>query len=84
MWSILRGLGYLFITFEVTSLSLQHFLGTELSPKRTRLMRWSAGLAFLLGDALAKLLLLDVIRQGLAANFTPLKFPRRPLQCHRP
>jgi hypothetical protein len=68
IWSLLRGLGYLCITFEVTSLALQHLLRTPLSPWSRRRRRWGLGLALILADCLAKAVLLEPVRSTLYTN----------------
>jgi hypothetical protein len=67
IWSLLRGLGYLCITFEVMSLALQHLLRTPLST-RPRRWRWGIGLALILADCLAKTILLEPVRSTLYTN----------------
>jgi hypothetical protein len=67
-WSLCRGLGYVVIAFEVTSLSLARLAGVTLSPARRRLGRWAVGLGLLGLDAALKLTLLEPVRQLLAAN----------------
>lgn len=68
LWSLMRGVGYLFLTVEVISCSLQVFTGIRLSPGRTRLMRWSVGVGFLLADCLIKFFSVEVVRQKLFEN----------------
>lgn len=68
VWSLVRGLAFAVLTFEVLSLSLGRLTGRELSVRRARVWRWSAGLGLFAADALLKLLLLDVVRRGLQAN----------------
>jgi hypothetical protein len=68
IWSLLRGAGYLCITFETLSLSLQRLLGTSLSTRRCRQWRWGIGLTFILADGLAKALLLEPVRVSLYTN----------------
>jgi len=68
VWSVLRGLGYLVLTFEIISLSLAVWSGKRLSSWRTRAGRWGAGLGLLAADGVAKFLLLDVVRQQLEIN----------------
>jgi hypothetical protein len=67
-WSVCRGIGYLFLTYEIASLSLEHLTGVRLSTSRRRMARWSAGLAFLLIDGIVKYLFLDTVRRLLAGN----------------
>ncbi len=67
-WSVCRGLGYLFLTFEVTSLSLERMCGVPLSTPTRRRRRWLAGLAFLVLDAALKYFLLEATRGVLKAN----------------
>lgn len=75
VWSWLRGLGYLFITFEIISLSLRRMTGvtTEAATGGTtggrwRLTRFCVGLAFLLADALVKVILLEPVREQMLFN----------------
>jgi hypothetical protein len=67
-WSWCRGLGYLILTFEVSSLALEHLTGTRLSSLRRRLGRWGAGLAFLALDIGIKYASMGTVREMLAAN----------------
>jgi hypothetical protein len=67
-WSVCRGIGYLFLTYEIASLSLEHLTGLSLSTRQRRLARWSAGLAFLLIDGIVKYFFLDTVRRLLASN----------------
>jgi hypothetical protein len=67
-WSLCRGLGYLFLTFEVASLSLARLTGVRLSTPGRRRRRWLVGLAFLLLDGALKSALLEPVRRTLAAN----------------
>jgi hypothetical protein len=67
-WSVCRALGYLFITFEVTSFSCERLTGTRLSTAGRRRARWIAGLAFLGLDCILKYALLETIRSALADN----------------
>jgi hypothetical protein len=69
-WSILRGLGYLFITFEVLSFSLQCCSGRELSAFKTRCTRWSIGLMLLLADGVVKFCMLEAVRLQLFSNLS--------------
>lgn len=67
-WSILRGLGFLLIGYEVCSLSLERLIGIPLSSRRRRLMRWSSGLGFLILDGTVKFFFLDTVQQILHEN----------------
>ena len=67
-WSVCRGVGYLFLTYEVASLSFEHLTGVRLSSRRRRMARWSAGLSFLLIDGIVKFCFLDTVRRLLASN----------------
>ncbi len=67
-WSVLRGLCYVVLVYEVASWSLQRFTGRTLASPDTRKRRWALGLGFFVADALVKIVMLDVVRDGLAAN----------------
>jgi hypothetical protein len=68
IWSLLRGLGYLFITFEMISLALRHVLCVPLSTRQRRRWRWGIGLSLILADGLAKAMLLEPVRSTLFTN----------------
>jgi hypothetical protein len=68
IWSVLRGVGFLFVTFEVVSLGYQFWTWRRLSPWRTRGLRLAVGLALLIADGAAKHLLMQPVQQALAAN----------------
>lgn len=68
VWSVLRGVGYVLLTFEIVSLALQVFIGRQISSWQDRRRRWLSGFACLVADAGAKLLLLDVVRRQLFEN----------------
>ena len=68
LWSMLRGCGYVVLTFEIVSLSLQMAIGRRLATKRVRCVRWLVGVGFLILDGLAKWFLLELVRQQLSAN----------------
>lgn len=68
VWSLLRGVGYLFITFEVISMGLQLVSGVRVSTRRVRLLRWGLGLSFLLADGIVKVSLLEPLRAQLLSN----------------
>jgi hypothetical protein len=67
-WSVCRGMGYLLLTYEVTSLSLARLSGVSLSTPRRRALRWSIGILFLLLDGILKWSCLEPVRQILAAQ----------------
>jgi hypothetical protein len=67
-WSLCRGVGFLFLTYEVASFSLARLTGEPLSPWRRRRLRWLGGLGFLLLDAVVKWLASDAVRQVLAGQ----------------
>jgi hypothetical protein len=68
IWSVLRGLGFLLLTYEVISLAMQCATGRELAPRSRRWKRWTAAAALLVADGLAKHWLLEPVRQGLYEN----------------
>lgn len=67
-WSLCRGVGFLFVTFELASLSLARLTGEALSPPRRRATRWALGAAFLLLDAAVKWSCSERVRQALAGQ----------------
>lgn len=67
-WSLCRGIGFLFLTFEVVSLSFQRLTGVLLSTTPRRRRRWLVGLSFLLLDGLLKFHCTEHVRAILAAN----------------
>lgn len=68
LWSLLRGMGYLFITFEVLSLSLRHLIGSSHLELHGRRWRWAVGISLILADGLVKATLLAPVREHLFAN----------------
>jgi hypothetical protein len=70
VWSVCRGVGYLFILFEVTSFSLERLTGVRLSSPARRRRRWLVGLTFLVLDGVLKFFLLEPTREILSANLT--------------
>lgn len=67
VWSWLRGLGYLFIAFEVISFSLRRMTGMS-GDVRLRWRRFGVGLAFLLADGLVKVIMLEPVREQMLFN----------------
>ncbi|HEX8921576.1 MAG TPA: hypothetical protein VF766_08870, partial [Pyrinomonadaceae bacterium] len=67
VWSWLRGLGYLFIAFEIISLSLRRMTGVT-TGGRLGWHRLTVGLAFLLADGLVKVILLEPVREQMMFN----------------
>lgn len=67
-WSVCRGIGYLFLTYEITSLSFAHFTGASLATPRSRKIRWLLGITFLVADGVLKFHYLDSVRRVLASN----------------
>jgi len=68
LWSLLRGVGYVVLTYELASLGLQITMGCQLASWRDRAIRWGVGIGFLLLDATAKWYLLEIVRRQLNAN----------------
>jgi hypothetical protein len=67
VWSVLRGLAYLVITFEIVSISFGRLTGGTPVPARVRATRLGIGLAFILADGVTKYLLLEPVRAQLGA-----------------
>jgi hypothetical protein len=70
-WSVLRGLSYACLVYEITSLSLERLTGRTLSTPRRRMLRWGVGLSLAVADAGMKVLTLPLIRSILHANLAP-------------
>ncbi|PQO27241.1 hypothetical protein [Blastopirellula marina] len=70
IWSVCRGLGYLVLTFEVVSYSLERLSRVHLSTRLRRITRWQIGLGFLVLDGVLKYNLLEIVRQALEDNLT--------------
>lgn len=64
-WSVLRGVGYAFLSFELISLAMGTVGGRSLSSPARRRLRWSLGLAFLVGDGIVKYALMESVRAEL-------------------
>jgi hypothetical protein len=69
-WSLCRGVGFLFVTFELASLSLSRLTGVPLSSTRKRTTRWGLGVGFLLLDAVIKWSCSEHVRQVLASELS--------------
>lgn len=69
IWSLLRGAGFLVLTYETCSLAMQTWTWVPNSSLKRRSLRWSAGLALLLCDAVAKAWLLGPVRDQLLENW---------------
>jgi|GEM_PF-1076453 len=69
-WSILRGVAYTRIVFEVSSLSLSRLTGVQLSSAPRRRRRWLVGLTLLVLDGLGKYFALEPVRLLLSANLS--------------
>src|SRR5262249_10273726 len=67
-WSLGRGVGYLFLTYEVTAWSFTGLTGAPPSRPSGRRWRWGLGLAFLGLDVLLKAFFLEDVRRLLAGN----------------
>jgi hypothetical protein len=68
VWSLCRGVGYLFLTFEVASLSLERLGGVRLSDPARRRRRWLLAVGFLTLDGVLKYCLLESTRWVLWNN----------------
>lgn len=68
IWSLLRGAGYVVLTYEMTSLSLQFFSDRQNSTWRQRGLRWAIALTCLAADAISKYALLEAVRVRLFEN----------------
>lgn len=67
-WSVMRGICYSLLIYEVTSLSLSRLTGRELSTTRKRHARWIGAAGFFAADCVVKYVTLDVVRGTLAAH----------------
>lgn len=68
VWSVLRGLGYTILSFELVSLALQVFSQRQLVTWGRRGWRFGLGLLFLLGDGVVKATLMESVRLQLFEN----------------
>ncbi len=67
-WSRCRGVGFLFLTFEIASFSLARLTGEPLSPWSSRRRRWLLGIFFLRSTPMIKWFGSEAVRQTLAAR----------------
>jgi hypothetical protein len=70
-WSVLRGLCYVVLVYEVASWSFARFTGRPLASPTARRRRWALALALFVADGLTKISLLEPVRAGLAAHLAP-------------
>lgn len=68
VWSVLRGLGYTILSYELVSLALQVFSQRQLVSWSRRAGRFSLGLLFLLSDGIVKVTLMETVRRQLLEN----------------
>ncbi|MFN0055636.1 MAG: hypothetical protein ACKV0T_26100 [Planctomycetales bacterium] len=68
VWSLLRGLGYVILTYEVVALAVGFFSGERIRGWSDRLRRAAVGAGCLIADAGTKWLMLDVVRRQLFDN----------------
>jgi hypothetical protein len=71
LWSVLRGVAFTFLVFEVASWSLARLCGRSVTTGRRRVGRWAVGLGFLVADGLVKYLALGAVRDQLFRNLQP-------------
>jgi hypothetical protein len=69
-WSICRGVGFVFLTYEVASWSFQRLTGVPLSSPSRRLARWGVGIGLLLVDAAIKFFFMEDVRVILSGNLS--------------
>src|SRR5262249_20881507 len=65
-WSLLRGIGFAVLIFEIVSLSMARLAGARLSTRPRRILRYMAAFFFLTADATLKCFCLDSVRTELA------------------
>lgn len=70
LWSIMRGLGYLFVTYEMISLAHQFFAGQTNSTGARRRLRWALGIGCLTADCVIKYFAVEAVRLRLHENLT--------------
>lgn len=69
-WSLLRGIGFTFITYEVLSVSFRRTVG-GVQGSSGYSWGWLIGLSFLLADGLIKLTTINLVRDHLFLNLQP-------------
>ena len=74
-WSVIRGLCYVVLVYELASLALSWLARRPLAEARARKLRWGAILVLFLLDGALKWVILDRVRDGLAANLIPGVLP---------
>lgn len=68
IWSVMRGIGYLFVSCEMISLAVQVFSRERISTLARRLTRWGLGIGFLTADCVIKFFAVEAVRQQLFDN----------------
>lgn len=67
-WSMMRGVCYAVLVFELASISLQRITGKTLSTPTRRKLRWGVAIGFFFLDCLLKYFMLEPVRGQLEAN----------------
>lgn len=67
-WSVLRGICYALLAYEVASLSLQRLTGRPLSPSKRRMARMGAAGAFFALDCVVKYATTEAVRGALSSH----------------
>ena len=70
LWSMMRGLGYLFVTYEMISLAYRVFANQINSTRFRRRLRWGLGVGFLMADCIIKFFAVDAVRVHLFENLS--------------
>jgi hypothetical protein len=68
VWSVLRGIAFTLLIYEVASWSLERLCGRVLSTRCRRAWRWVAGLLFFVLDCAVKAGTLPIVREILFSN----------------
>jgi hypothetical protein len=69
-WSLLRGLAFLCLIFEASSLSVERLLGRPISTRKRRCWRWGVGLTLAVADMSVKYWFSPLIREQLMMNLS--------------